>query len=243
MDKLPSSWQTCTLSKVVKINSGIALPKIFKVGYTSNGNIPFFKVAQMNNHELNMINPEYTFDEEISSLHKVKVFPKGSTLIPKRGGAILTNKKRLLQVDASYDSNIMGLKADNSLLLDEYLFKFMLSINLSNFVDTSSIPQINNKHIDQIIINYPPLPEQKRIVSKLDALFEHIDKSMALLEENITHTESLMASALDEVFTITSRRVSISDLIEKTKNINPKQNPNQEFTYIDITSLVSLKIC
>ena len=44
------------------------------------------------------------------------------------------------------------------------------------------------------------LSEQTRIVSKLDALFALIDQSLALLEENIKHTNGLTASVLEEIF-------------------------------------------
>ncbi len=46
----------------------------------------------------------------------------------------------------------------------------------------------------------PPLPEQQRIVAKLDGLFAKIDKAIGLLEENIEKTQALMGSVLDEVF-------------------------------------------
>ena len=42
-------YKTVPLSTVVKINSGIALPKIFKDIESSDGEYQFFKVAQMNN--------------------------------------------------------------------------------------------------------------------------------------------------------------------------------------------------
>lgn len=193
-------WKEKKLSEVVYINSGIALPKIFKENNIS-GDIPFYKVAQMNNHKSIMIDSELTFDREIAKEARIKIFPKGSVLIPKRGGAILTNKKRILVEDASYDSNIMGLKAKNDIISDDYLFAFMHSIDLSDFVDESTIPQINNKHIDRILICYPQsLPEQQRIVAKLDGLFAKIDQAISLLEANLQLTQALMGSVLDEEF-------------------------------------------
>ena len=69
-----------------------------------------------------------------------------------------------------------------------------LSVNL----DGSDQPFITNKKLFNIPFAFvPPLSTQKQIVSKLDALFARIDKSIGLLEENIQHTKDLMASVLD----------------------------------------------
>lgn len=192
-------YNVTALSQVVKINSGIALPSIFKESHAS-GAIPFYKVAQMNNHPEIMTGSEILFSSEISKTHKVTIFPKGSVLIPKRGGAILTNKKRILVEDASYDSNIMGLKANNQLISDEYLFAFMQSIDLSDFVDASTIPQINNKHIDQMMIPVPSLSEQEKAVQHINELTNYTTQLKTELTAKIGMFNQLKASVLDGAF-------------------------------------------
>lgn len=187
------------LSSVVKINSGIALPNIFKNGF-SDGDLPFYKVAQMNNHREFMIDPEITFNERIGKEHKIKLFPKGSTLIPKRGGAILTNKKRLLLEDASYDSNIMGLKADESKISDDYLFAFMRTIDLANFVDASTIPQVNNKHIDQMQIPLASIEEQTDVVSRVNLLVKKVETMNSEIQSQLDDLQALKNSILDSAF-------------------------------------------
>jgi len=188
------------LSTVVQINSGIALPSIFKDIENVEGDYPFYKVAQMNNDIRVMKDADLKFTLAQSKELKIKLFPKGSILIPKRGGAILTNKKRILLEDASYDSNIMGLKANNTILTDEFLLMYMDLIDLSDYIDTSTIPQINNKHIEMMKIPLPPLEEQKRIVDKLNILFAKIDKAIALHQKNIDEANVFMASVLNDVF-------------------------------------------
>lgn len=198
-DGLKDSYEVVPLSSVVKINSGIALPQLFKNGF-SDGDIPFFKVAQMNNHHKNMIEPEITFNEKIAKEHKIKLFPKGSTLIPKRGGAILTNKKRMLLEDASYDSNVMGLKADESKISDDYLFAFMRTIDLANFVDASTIPQINNKHIDQMKIPLASIEQQTDVVSRVNLLVKKVETMNSEIQRQLDYLQALKNSILDSAF-------------------------------------------
>ncbi len=198
-ESLKDRYEVVPLSSVVKINSGIALPKLFKNGF-SDGDIPFFKVAQMNNHHETMVAPEITFNETVATEHKIKLFPKGSTLIPKRGGAILTNKKRMLLEDASYDSNIMGLKADESKISDEYLFAFMRTIDLANFVDASTIPQVNNKHIDQMQIPLASIEEQPDVVSRVNLLVKKVETMNSEIQRQLDDLQALKSSILDTAF-------------------------------------------
>lgn len=198
--ELEEKYGLQSLSTVVKINSGIALPSIFKDVETSEGEYEFFKVAQMNNDNKVMKDAELNFTLLQSKEYKIKLFPKGSILIPKRGGAILTNKKRILERDASYDSNVMGLKADNKILTDEFLFAFLDSINLADFVDTSTIPQINNKHIDMMNISIPPLPIQQKVVDYLDTVSQKMEKVKSIQKEKMESLKALKASILDKAF-------------------------------------------
>ncbi len=165
-----------------------------------NGEYEFFKVAQMNNDKRVMKGADLNFTSKQSKEFKIKLFPKGSILIPKRGGAILTNKKRIMGRDASYDSNIMGLKADNKILSDEFLFVYLDSINLCDFVDTSTIPQINNKHIDMMNISLPPLKTQQKIVSYLDEISNKMEKIKQIQKEKMESLKALKASILDQAF-------------------------------------------
>lgn len=211
---MSESFKIVPLSTVVQINSGIALPSIFKDVEKTQGHYPFYKVAQMNNDSTIMKGADLRFTDLESKKYKIKLFPKGSVLIPKRGGAILTNKKRLLVEDASYDSNIMGLKANNNLLIDDFLVLYMESINLSDYIDTSTIPQINNKHIDMMEIPLPKISEQQRIVSKLDLLFKKIDKSIELHQKNIDEANAFMGSVLNEVFLELEEKYGLNNLLD-----------------------------
>ena len=108
-------------------------------------------------------------------------------LVPKRGGAIYTNKVRIEKEACLFDSNIMGLTTNNNVRFMAYV---LYGRGLSDIGDVTTIPQINKKHIDVLKIPVPSINEQKVIVdyldtqcSEIDATAEDIQKEISLLEE------------------------------------------------------------
>ena len=57
---------------------------------------------------------------------------------------------------------------------------------------------ISGQSLRSVPIPIPPLAEQKRIVAKIDAAFEKIDKLKANAEKNLANAKELFQSALDE---------------------------------------------
>lgn len=108
-------------------------------------------------------------------------------LVPKRGGAIYTNKVRIEKEACLFDSNIMGLTTNNNVRFMAYV---LYGRGLSDIGDVTTIPQINKKHIDVLKIPVPSINEQEVIVeyldtkcSEIDATAEDIQKEISLLEE------------------------------------------------------------
>lgn len=162
-------WEEKKLGEIIDINSGES-PAKFHEGYT-----PYVKVDDLNYCDKYLT----TTKTYVDTNKKIKKIEKGSIVFPKRGAAILTNKIRILNTEAYMDTNMMSLSTDKSNL--EFLYTVISNVGLYKIADTSTIPQINNKHILPYIISLPSLPEQTAIGS----FFQDIDQLIGLQQRKL----------------------------------------------------------
>ena len=163
------SWEEKKLGEIIDINSGES-PAKFHEGYT-----PYVKVDDLNYCDKYLT----TTKTYVDTNNKVKKIEKGSIVFPKRGAAILTNKIRILNTKAYMDTNMMSLSTDKSNL--EFLYTVISNVGLYKIADTSTIPQINNKHILPYTVSLPSLPEQTAIGS----FFQDTDQLISLQQRKL----------------------------------------------------------
>lgn len=80
----------------------------------------------------------------------------------------------------------------------EYFFRG--AVDLTKAITGAAQPQITRQSLSPISFKYPVLDIQKKIVSKLDAIFAEIDKATAAAEANTRNAEALFQSYISEVF-------------------------------------------
>ena len=172
-------WKQRKLGECVTITSGEA-PSKFK-----HGSVNYVKVDDLNYAYKTVVDTQNKVSDN-PSMSKVKV---GSVIFPKRGAAILTNKVRILGVESYMDTNMMALTATS--LDSDFLYVLISKEGLYKIADTSTIPQINNKHIEPYEVIVPTLDEQKRI----GELFAHLD-SLITLHQRKSEQEKQKKKAL-----------------------------------------------
>lgn len=164
-------WRQTSIGKVCVLKSGNS-----NANNSPVGSLPFVKVGDMNikgNEEKITCSSNYVSYGE----NRKNIFPIGTIIFPKRGGAILTNKKRITAVEICCDLNIMGVYSLGK-ILPEYLYFHFLTVDLSKIYNGAAIPQINNGDISPLCISYPiEKKEQQKIIDKL---ILHKSNSMAL---------------------------------------------------------------
>ncbi|RLK51358.1 type I restriction enzyme S subunit [Alkalispirillum mobile] len=169
---IPEDWEVEPLGEYVTITSGES-PSL--LDFSSEG-FPYFKVEQLGNSEKYLVaeSTPYHFSEG-------KTVASGSLVFAKRGAAIALNKIRLLGAASFMDTNLMAL-TPNENLEREYLYYQLGYIGLWRFADTTSVPQINNKHVKPLPFPLPRNEEQRAIATALsdaDALIESLDRLIA----------------------------------------------------------------
>ena len=157
-------WETQTIGEICILKSGNS-----NANNSPSGSLPFVKVGDMNiaGNEV-FITCSSRYVDYLSN--KKGIFPVGSVIFPKRGGAILTNKKRLTAVETCCDLNIMGVFPKKDTITPDYLFAFFQGVDMASIYDGAAIPQINNGDIAPLRISFPDIQEQKQITASLDDL-------------------------------------------------------------------------
>lgn len=74
------------------------------------------------------------------------------------------------------NGNAMVVHPKNNDLSKDFLSYMLRSLDYSNVISGGAQPQITRKSLAPIVISYPPLAEQERIVAKIEELFVEIDK-------------------------------------------------------------------
>ena len=178
------AWEQRKLGEYVSIISGEAPSKF------EDGTKLYVKVDDLN------YNDKYVVDTQnkVAEHSTVKRVTKGSVIFPKRGAAIMTNKVRIVGIDIYIDTNMMALTSEK--LDSEFLYNIISKEGLYKIADTSTIPQINNKHIEPYEVTIPSLDEQRRI----GAYFCNLDNLITLHQRKLEKLKNIKKSCLEKMF-------------------------------------------
>ena len=156
----------------------------------SAGNFLYVKVDDLNESS------HFQFDsaQRVDANTAVKPIRKGSIIFAKRGAAILGNKVRVLGKTAYIDTNMMALEPRG--VDADFLWLFINQTGLYRIADTSTIPQINNKHIEPYPVDIPNMAEQQAI----GTFFSRLDDLITLHQRKYDKLVIFKKSMLEKMF-------------------------------------------
>jgi len=197
LDIHDDAWVSTTVGEICTLKSGTTVPVAVE---KASGDIPYVKVAEMTMPEnANGITTSIRFIDR-SDIKKTWLIPAGAVVFPKRGGSILTNKKRLTLVDICADLNIMSAIPSGK-ITPEFLYLFFLTVDMRKLGTGSSIPQINNYDIAPLPISFPASKvKQKELVELLGAIKDESEALADLYARKISALDELKKSLLHQAF-------------------------------------------
>ena len=107
--------------------------------------------------------------------NSMKLFSKGAVVYPKNGGAVFTNKKRILGQDSLVDLNTGSYTPFSQ--MDEKFFYYLFStVDFQKYYKGTALPTVDMDAVQEIVWGLPSLAEQKRIVTAIELTLPLIDK-------------------------------------------------------------------
>lgn len=208
-------WETKKLGDICKVSAGNSAPQ--KKELFKNGIYPFFRTADVGRVRIsnNLIEAkDYLNDVGIEGL---RLFKKGTILLPKSGASTFLNHRVILGVDGYVASHLATINTDEKILNNDYLFHLLKQTRAQDLIQDHKYPSLNLSIIKEIEISFPKsLDEQKRIVGILDEAFENIDQAKAIAEQNLKNIEELFNSELQNIFSNNSDEWETKKLGEVT---------------------------
>jgi len=183
MTKLPTGWTLEALGDVSEIQGGKTPSKLeqrLAANPRSDRDVPFYKVGDMSFHPRRLIESRVHIAVDEARDWGIQLVAPGAVVFPKAGGAIATNKKRVMDRTGGIDLNCMAVKAGPR-LLDEYVFWWFQGLDLASLSDGSVLPQLSKTTISSLLIPVPPLDEQQRIVAILEDHLSRLDAASGSL--------------------------------------------------------------
>ena len=189
------------IDEIAEIFSGSGFP-VNQQGLL-NEEIPFYKVSDMNlvGNERHMISHNNSISRETAKQLGAKIIPAKSIIFPKIGGAIATNKKRILSVPSCVDNNVMAIFPDDKLVKPDFFFHLLSSIELSSFANEAALPSIKKSTVEERLVKIPKsLGEQERICQLIESLKEDSHKLKDSYFKKLNSLSLLKQSILKQAF-------------------------------------------
>lgn len=189
--EIPKHWE------VVKGKYIFTMPlNSYKIIPENGKKINMVRVEHLN-HVISKFEIKEDFDEIFVNIEAKEILPP-MLLTPKRGGAIYTNKIRIINNSCVLDPNVMAIKSNENL---KYYAYVIYGRGLASLADISTIPQLNNKHINSQFFPKPPKDEQEKIVNYLDKMCLKISMVIEYRKQIIEKLEEYKRSLIYECVT------------------------------------------
>ena len=199
LGKAPAHWEVLAFKWLGRFRSGAGFP-IEEQGQ-QNLELPFFKVSDMNlpGNDRVMTTWNNSVSRSTAVRLRATVFPSETIVFPKVGGALLTNKRRVVQLPCCIDNNLMGCIVYQG--NPRFVLLLLGQLDLGAIAKPGPVPAISEGEVREIRTVFPPLPEQAAIVRYLDYMDRRIRRYIRAKQKLVTLLEEQKQALVHQAVT------------------------------------------
>ena len=176
--KIPEGWSLCQLGDIGEIITGNTPTKDIAEYYGDS--IPFYKPTDLDKGKCVKNASE---NLSILGFEQARKLPINSILVTCIGATI--GKTGLITAEGSCNQQINAIIPNNAAFA-EFVYYVCISDYLQEEIkqnaSATTLPILNKRNFAKLLFPLPPLPEQHRIVAKIEELFSKLDQIEKSLE-------------------------------------------------------------
>jgi type I restriction enzyme S subunit len=212
---IPEHWKMVPLKRLASFKGGTGFPH--EAQGRSGLELPFYKVSDMtlSGNETYMVNTNNSISRETASSLGATIFPERAIIFPKVGGAMLTNKRRILTKPSCIDNNMMACVLNSETIFD-FLFLRLQTLDLGLIRKPGPVPAIGEGEVRAFRVPYPPEEEQFEIVEYVKAQTSAIDQTITRAQREIELMREYRTRLISDVVTgqVDVRGIEVPDVAE-----------------------------
>ena len=237
---MKKNWELKKIGEVLTIERGGSPRPIEKYMTNSPDGINWIKISDATASD------KYIFEtkEKITKdgLHKTRVVNEGDFIL---SNSMSFGRPYIMKTTGCIHDGWLVLKQKGKKIFETEFLYYLLSSpfvfqQFNSKAAGSTVRNLNIALVSSVDVPIPPLPEQQRIVAILDEAFAAIDKAKANAEQNIKNAKELFESYLQGVFENKRdgwEEKTLGEVLVKTETVDPTKKPNEEFIYLDVSSV------
>ena len=188
---IPANWHWADMGSFVQMKSGFPFDSK-RFSSKSEGGRPLIRIRDVLKGETVTFTDEDCPEEYIIHTGEILIGMDGDFNIAKwQSGDALLNQR------------VCCIKSKSEFLLDNFLYYYLPGPlkEINDATPSVTVKHLSTKTLNQIPIPLPPLPEQHRIVGRIESLFAKLDKAREKAQAVVDGVELRKSAILHKAFT------------------------------------------
>lgn len=231
-------WVECTFGEIIYFKNGFA----FKSSDYINDGIPIIRIGDIKQNQISLEDSKRVKESNDLVEYLIR---KGDILIAMSGAT--TGKFGMYNLESkAYLNQRVGniFPISQDLIYKPFLFYLLhfLKRQIEKDAYGGAQPNISSKKIEEMKVPFIPLPEQRAIVKKIEALFSSLDAGIADLKKAQDQLKIYRQAVLKKAFEGEFEEVKLKEITTKIGSGSTPKGGNSNYKTSGIPLIRSLNI-